>query len=53
MGQYDKNNDLIVYYKTCSKDLARGNKRVGKMALCVDAAQRQSMVPLQHTATSG
>ena len=53
MGQYDKNNDLIVYYKTCSKDLARRNKRVAKMTLTVDAAQRQSMVPLQQSASSG
>ena len=31
MGQYDKNNDLIVYYKTCSKDLAKRNKRVANL----------------------
>ncbi len=33
--------------------LARGNKTGDKMTLSVDAAQRQSIVPLQQIASSG
>ncbi len=33
--------------------MARRNKTGGKMTLTVDAAQRQSIVPLQQSASSG